>query len=287
MTIGPVKPQPSAALALRWLALLLAAFLSLPAQGGCRLRAAWAQEPPYSMRNAQGEVVGIVADLLSETLRRLDCEVVWVEQPWARALVELSAGRLDVIGGISRRPEREATLHFARPTMSARNLLFVHHDAAVTVQGLRHLTGLLGRNFRLGVQIGWAYGGDFDTLAADPAFKQQLTQASSRQSLWKMIELRRLDGLIADEYSGRYELAQMGLTGVIQATELVVNDAPWSTAFSRRTVEVDFVHRFEAAAEAMRLDGSQARILRRYAPQLQSAAPGSAISTPVPAWRAS
>jgi polar amino acid transport system substrate-binding protein len=225
--------------------------------------AALGHDPPYSMRGAQGEPVGITVDTVTETLRRMDCRVSYVELPWARALVELAAGRVDLVGGAFRRPEREAYAYFAAPQLFSPNRLFVPADAALPV-GVTRLAEATAGTFRLGVQLGVSYGPDFIALSADPAFAKRLVRASSRRSLWQMLALHRIDGLIADEASARFELAQLGLSGKIVPTAVQVSSEPATLMFSKKTVTPEFVKRYDRVSEALLKDGSLALILKRY-----------------------
>ncbi|MDP1108561.1 hypothetical protein, partial [Klebsiella pneumoniae] len=86
------------------------------------------------------------------------------------------------------------------------------------------MTDIAATGFRLGVQIGVSYGPDFVALSADPAFVDRLQKLTSRRSLWQMMALRRIDGVIADEATGRYELRELGLTEQIRQTAVVVSD---------------------------------------------------------------
>lgn len=79
--------------------------------------------------------------------------------------------------------------------------------------------------------------------------------------------MRRIDGLIADEWTARYELTQLGLQASIHATPLVVSEEAASFAFSKATVQQDFVDRFEATLDVMQHDGSYAAIVRKYVPE--------------------
>jgi polar amino acid transport system substrate-binding protein len=250
--------------------LSLALLLSLPGllqaatAPACELRMRWADDPPYSMRLPDGQVGGLMVDLVSQTLARLGCKVTLVELPWARALLELEAGRLEVLSGALRRPEREAYAHFAEPRYRSPNLLFAHAEALALVGGATRLPEVMRGEFRLGAQIGVSYGPDFVKLSADPAFTARLVQASARRNLWQMLALRRVDGVIADEATARYELAALGLSGVVRRTGVVVSDEPSTVMFSRRSVSVEFVERYNRASEALLKDGTQARIVQLY-----------------------
>ncbi|MEB3733140.1 transporter substrate-binding domain-containing protein [Halopseudomonas pachastrellae] len=62
---------------------------------------------------ADGSVRGISIDTHTTVLERLGCKTVLRKLPWARALRELETGRLDILHGAFRRPEREVYAHFS------------------------------------------------------------------------------------------------------------------------------------------------------------------------------
>jgi polar amino acid transport system substrate-binding protein len=245
------------------LALGVPAFAQGGAPGECRMRLRWYDDAPYFMRGPQGEVQGIQADLVTEALRRMGCQVSLVELPWARALVELQAGRVDVVAGALRRPEREAYAYFAQPRLRSPNVLFAHVEAPLD-PAWRRLTEVARSPFRLGAQGGVSYGPDFLELMADPAFASRIVRSALRRNLWTMIGLRRLDGIVADQATGRYELRQLGLSDRIRETAVVVSTEASTIMFAKKTVSADFVRQYDQISEAMVKNGTEAAIVARY-----------------------
>ncbi|MDN3920871.1 substrate-binding periplasmic protein [Roseateles violae] len=261
------RPIPAAELLAAATALVLP-LLTCPA-AACEKTVRWNEDPPFSMRgSADGELIGLNVELVRETLRRLGCSARWVEMPWARALAELEAGRLDILPGTLRLPERERFAYFSAPGPQSRNRLFVRADELRKWASLSRLADLRGSGFRLGAQLGVAYGPDYDELMRDPEFARSVHRTPSRRSLWLMVDAGRLDGVLVNEMTGRRELAQLGLQERIKDTGLVANHPTAAVAFSRKTIAPDFVARYNKAAEAMQQDGSQAAIVQRYAPGL-------------------
>lgn len=246
----------------------------------CELSLRWHQDPPFSYRREDGEIVGLNTDVVRETLARMGCTVRMLELPWARALAELEAGRLDVLPGTLRLPERERFARFSVPGPQSRNLLFIS-SAALKRHAIAKLADLRDSDFRLGVQLGVSYGPDFEALLEDPAFVQRLHRISSRRNLWLMTAAGRLDGVLANEQTGLTEIAQLGLQDRIQSSGLVLPYATASVAFSRKTVEADFVARFDRTTESMQKDGSMAALLQRYLkPAAMPGPPDGASKTP-------
>ncbi|WP_374659715.1 hypothetical protein [Inhella sp.] len=86
----------------------------------------------------------------------------------------------------------------------------------------------------------------------------------SRRSLWLMLAMGRVDGVLADGPGGLRELAELGLNERLMASGLRVDAEPSLTAFSRRTVKPDLVLRYDASMKAMQADGTRAAIDRRF-----------------------
>lgn len=236
----------------------------MPLAGACELRVRWNPDPPYSMRDEAGRIVGLQAELTEQTLQRMGCKVAWVELPWARALVELQAGRLDVLPGALRRPEREAYAHWAEQHVAVANRLFVRAGREADFAGASRLQQVWQPGLKLGVQIGVVYGADYAELLGNPAFRATLTQAATRRSLWQMLEIGRVDGVLASEATARWELRELGLAGRIVATPVAVSHEPAQIMFSKRSVDAALVQRYREAGEALEKDGTQGRIVRRY-----------------------
>ncbi len=245
-------------LSLAWLAVA-----AWPA-AACELRVRWNPDPPYTMRDEAGRIVGMQAELTEQTLQRMGCKTAWVELPWARALVELQAGRLDVLPGALRRPEREAYAHWVEQHVLVANRLFVRAGRETDFGSATRLQEAWRPGFKLGVQIGVVYGPDYAALLDNAAFRATLTQAAARRSLWQMLEIGRVDGVLASEATARWELRELGLTERIVPTAVVLSHEPAQIMFSRRSVDAALVQRYREAAEALEKDGTQARIVRRY-----------------------
>jgi polar amino acid transport system substrate-binding protein len=233
------------------------------------------------IRLPSGEITGFRQALITEALARMGCKVKVVEMPWARALVDLESGQLDVLPGAFRTPEREAYALFSSLGEHSVNRLFVLRSQA-DKWPLQELADLRQQAFRLGVQPRVSYGAAFDQLTRDPQFTQRLVTVPSRQSLWRMLSLGRLDGVLADEVSGPSEFRQLGLGVDIQATDVQVRGDVNFTAFSRKHHDAQFVRRFDAALLAMEQDGTRVAIEKRLAAHSDIGGPGTPVRATPP-----
>ena len=243
--------------------LILACSQSLNAVA-CEKSLRWDDDPPFSMQSIDGRVVGIDVEFSLLVLAELNCQANLRKLPWARALRELEAGRLDILPSAFPRPQRQAYAYFSGPVFpAARNILFMHQEA-LALWPISRLLELKNTSFRLGAQINVHYGPDYHQLMSDPTFAAQVSMVTNRSNLWSMLYRRRIDGVIADEYTGAYELQQLGLSEQIKATEIVVSSAAAEVAFSKASNDPAFVEAYINVLRRRVEDGSYARIVERY-----------------------
>ncbi len=221
-------------------------------------------DAPHLVRLPNGERSGPLQAVLTEALTRMGCRVKVVDLPWARALTELKAGHLDVLPGMLRTEEREAYTLFSSEARASTNRLYLRAGDPRAAQ-LRALDDLATQPFRLGTQNQVSHGPAFDRLMREPAFAQQVQTVLVRESLWRMLSLGRLDGVLADESVVDYELQRLGLQGQVQASTVAISGVSTTTGFSRRHHDAAFVERFDRTLAAMRKDGTTAAIEKRMA----------------------
>ncbi len=188
-----------------------------------------------------------------------------VEMPWARALVELEAGRLDILPGALKTEERDRFVLFSRPINSSPNILFMKKSAIEKFQ-LEKLDDILKTNFRLGAQINVSYGSGFDKLSNNPMFVKHLSQIPNRVNGWKMIEIDHIDGLIADEATGLIELQELKLDSLIAKSKVITSTDSGRVAFSQKTNDISFVLNFNAVLKEMIANGEYVRIWQKHIP---------------------
>lgn len=250
---------------LRKSALVLASALgfSAPSYGDCDISLRWDDDPPYFMEQ-EDEVVGIDADLVREAMERLDCRLSFQKLPWARALLELHDGRVDMLSGAYRTPEREEYGHYSQVYgLVSPNVLFVRRsdETRFDLSGLKQL---LESDFRLGAQINVAYSEEYSALVQNPDYEKNIQYLSRRESLWRMLARNRVDGVVASQLTGLYEIKELGLSGAIVPSSLVVSNKPAYFVFSKASVDSEFVANFDLVLQSMLDDGTFTAVVNRY-----------------------
>lgn len=244
---------------------LLAIISPITSAAICQKTVRWHPDPPYSSKNIDGVVTGFYVELLQNILQKMGCATKLVEMPWARALLELEAGRLDILPGALITEERKRFALFSAPINTSPNILFMKKSAIEKFQ-LKSLDDVLKSNFRLGAQIGVSYGVGFDLLLNDPAFLKHLSPIRNRENGWKMLEVDHIDGLIADEVTGLIELQNLNLRTLIIKSKVITSKESSAIAFSKKAVDPAFVNHFNKVFNEMVASGEYVRMREKHIP---------------------
>jgi len=220
-------------------------------------------DPPYLMRGEDGKAAGFAADLVRQALQRLGCQADFRPMPFARAIKSLEHGELGLLPNIYRTEEREGFALYSRTWQQTPNVMFVRVADAERWQ-VKSLADFPGHKIRLGVPRGALVNAEFAALSNDQEFRSILVTEANHQSLWRMLEEKRVDAVILDRLTARWELRQLHLDHEIVEGRFVAAAKPAYFGFSRKVADPDFVRRFDNAMAQMIADGEVERILGRY-----------------------
>ena len=240
---------------------LAAFFCSQPVSASeCVKNLRWNDDPPFLMEIDDVSITGIDAMLVYEVLVRMDCSIVLQKMPWARALLSLEDGSIDIVTGAYRRPDREAYASFSDPYLVSPNLLYVR-SAEVDRWQFKTLEEISDHDFLLGAQINVSYSEEFDHIKPSLVNKDRLVEASSRSSLWRMLAAGRVDGVIADQMTAQYELRKLGLDDRISNSGLKVSLDPVHIMFSKKTTSLEWIQHFNEKMKEVWSDGTAERLI--------------------------
>lgn len=231
----------------------------------CSMLMRWNDDPPYTFidKHNPEEVRGISVDTARAIFKELKCELKLTKMPWARALESLKHGSIDLISGAFITSERQSFAHFSSINEHSPNILFLRAEEE-SKWALTSLADITKHPFTLGIQIDVSYSHEFDLLKEQAAFAKRLHAISDRNSLWQMLSLGRVDGVIADEITGLIEIRKLNLHERIAPSKLVISNEPSFFAFSKKTVSQEFVRQFDAIYQRLQDDGTIQNIQSFY-----------------------
>ncbi len=160
---------------------------------------------PFEFFDPTGKAVGITPDLLALISLRLGIEISSVRYPsWPAVLAAARRGEIDLLGTLTRTPEREGFLAYGEPYLWVSYALFVREDRP-DIRGLGEVgPGRLGVVDSYGVRhwLATEHPGIAPVLVQDPV--SALTGAAAGQ----------LDAVLEAQPVGLYAVAHSGLRNV-------------------------------------------------------------------------
>jgi polar amino acid transport system substrate-binding protein len=252
----------------RWLA-VVAVVLAFLGSGGsvaapCELRFGWEPYVPYQFAGEDGVVTGADVVLMRDLAAAIGCGVVLKELPWARQLLELENGTLDVSMSASRTPERAEYAYFSAPYRRAEMAVFVRRGTA-SQNSLSALSQIPVTGFRLGVILGYYYGQEFEELNRDPTFAAYVDPAADYRTNIRKLLHGRIDGLLVDDVAVmRAEARALNVADRVVRYPLQMPGDEFHLMLSRRSVAPDLVVAIDRELRAMEASGRIQAILEQF-----------------------
>lgn len=246
------------------LALLIATSWGGASAQACVLRVGWEPYAIYTFVDEAGEVTGADIELIKAIGQEIGCELRFEELPWARVLLEIERGMLDLASSASRSAEREAYAFFSETYRQAEVAIYLRRG-----EGEKHRMASLAevprRGFRLGTIAGYYYGPEFDALMKDAAFAAQVDAAVDYPTNLRKLLHGRIDGYLVDDVGVLVaEARALGIEDKIERHPLRFPGEALHLMFSRKSVDPKQIEAVDRALRRMKADGRLRRIMDKY-----------------------
>ncbi len=214
-------------------------------------------KPISFINERKAQFNGVAFDVLTLLSKKLTIELTpLVDLPWARAMIMMESGELDVMAGIYKTPERSKKFHFSQ-AFSAESLnIYVLKNKGFHYEEFKDLIGKRGDMI-----IGSSNGKQFDAFANKHL---DLHPVSTREQQFHRLERERTDYVILDQYTANWKLKKLGLTKKIVALEnpLIKNSIYF--ALSKQSSCAKLLPQINVILNAMEIDGRLNEIYEKY-----------------------
>jgi len=175
--------------------------LLMPAMAlGEELRLAYEDYPPYEFFE-NNTVKGTHIDLIEEVGRRLDLDLVYFKEPFARALYDAKSGVVDGVFSLFKTPERMEFLYYpAEPLSETTTALVTRSHSGVKFSGLDDLL-----KYPIGAVRGYSHSGGIETLQG-----LYMSEVTDNGILLRMLDEGRIKIALCTLDSFKYQHGQAG-----------------------------------------------------------------------------
>ncbi|MDX1634121.1 MAG: transporter substrate-binding domain-containing protein [Marinobacter sp.] len=185
----------------------------------------WCPFNCLAVPNTQGTLV----DSAKSALAQDGYQINYLQIPWSRAIIGVRDGVYDAIVGVGLRETPD--FHFpSQPLAFAHHSFFTLPSQTWTFRGLKSLDEV-----RIGVIQDYSYGSLYEDYIraheADPARVAVLKGNKVLPRLVKMLQLGRIDALVAEEQVLNYHFQSRGLENPLRHAGLAAKEALY-VAFS-------------------------------------------------------
>ena len=219
-------------------------------------------ENPPMQAFANGIANGYNIDMISELAKRVGCKVFFSEVPWPRQFVEVASGKLDVVLGGGKRPDREKLLYYGRPDINGPSvIIFYKEDKNFKSFKLNQIMKL---NLKIGAQVGSQYSDEYTNLMKNTEFSSKIELSTRGENLIKKFRAKRIDGM----FFGDIFTAKIFLKDDFKKNKLLVfpvteNDYAY-IAYSKKTFTIENVKELDQELKKIINDGNQLKIIQIF-----------------------
>lgn len=214
---------------MRWLILLL---LCSPLWA-CEIKVQVSDFPPYSYQK-DGEWLGSRVVLSQRIAQKLNCTVRFYDVPWARALLLMQQGELDLMFNLTPTPDRNEFLWFSRPH-HLEQLAFATTLQDPTWQQVKQLRALKHFPGTIALTQGSYMGEEMNLLLQDQHFHNKVIEIAERRIKNEMVLKDRAQGLVEDIDYLQFAIDNFPEYQHLHITPLRLTITPVSAGFSKRS----------------------------------------------------
>ena len=176
--------------------------------------------------------------------------------PWQRAINEADKGMIG-IAGIYKTPERLRKYDYSLPIYEEHVFIYTRTDNRISFRSLNDL-----KNKKIGVLRGWSYGEQFDQLKREGFFS--VKESSSDKQNFQLLQLKRIDMLLAIGDSGRIYLQSQAKKATIKKLEPALLDNYTYIIFPKQNHRTELIEKFNDQLQHMKQSGEYQALIQNY-----------------------
>ena len=217
--------------------------------------AGWELWYPYQYHNKERQLVGLDIDIFKAIMEAASVSYSIAELPWKTHLHFVKTGKIDLAMGASWSEKRASYAYFTLPYRKETVKLFVKRGNAKKIK-LNHLQDLAGSNYIIGVESGYFYGEDYQTLIKNDEFRANISESIDLEENVTLVMKEHLDGFLVDPYTMQAFVEKYAMENEFEAHPLNIYNADIFIMLSKQSTDTALLNKLNQAIKTLTENGS-------------------------------
>jgi polar amino acid transport system substrate-binding protein len=229
----------------------------------CTLRMSAETDFPPHLIQQNTQWTGLSVELMQHLAAAVDCQLVFINSPWLRALQLSEQGDLDVLSHLSYSEQRKQHYAFIGPHHIEAIYLVGDPDKLPVATTLAALAGDIDYG-SIATLHGAYYGETFSELSTQPGFARQLVSISSIQDKLALLRAGRVNAILEDISVLHYWQQHQYPDAERYQPLLKVYESPVYFGFSKASLSAEKLQQLADAWQQLHQQGVLAGIYQKY-----------------------
>jgi len=214
-------------------------------------------KPISFVNESKSQFQGVAFDVLTLVSQKLSIRLTpVVDLPWARAMIMMESGELDIMAGIYKTPVRLENFYFTQAFLTESLNIYVLKDKGFHYQEFNDLVGK-----RADMIIGSSNGKLFDAFAKK---NLDLHPVSTREQQFQRLVRERTDYVILDGYTASWVLKKLSLSqDIVPLPDPLIENSIYF-ALAKKSACANLLPEINLILKNMEQDGRLNEIYEKY-----------------------
>ncbi|GAA0777241.1 amino acid ABC transporter substrate-binding protein [Roseibium denhamense] len=203
---------------------------------------------PFSLMTSEGQLMGIDVEFVQKLFEHLDCPIEPVTMPFKRAIIELAAGRIDMMPFASITRERRSFALFSLPYRNETAGLVVRREELPNLP-IDELDDVVDLGLVLGHEQNSYRGETFKAFLKSPKAEKHVFEFVSSSEGIRMLSAGRIDAIVEMPAAVLATAREMGVEADFAEHPFRLWSEPVHFMFSRKTVSPKLITAVNYALE--------------------------------------
>ena len=226
----------------------------------CQLDVRLEQFSPESQKN-NNTWFGIDIDLTKALLNEVPCSFSVLEISWARALVMLRSGELDLLLNVSKTGEREKDYYFIGPIRNETIIFATYKNLNYTLDTIGDLIKL---DKPVAIQRNAYYGKDIQRLLEHKDYKESFVHVPNNETKLRLLKHGRISGFLEAKRNIIHGIKNDNNYKDLWFPDLVIHHNPVYFALSKRSINASLKQKISESFSRLVAQGKIKAILLKH-----------------------